>query len=59
MLQLAEKYDMMLVEDDIYGDFHPATATRLATLDQLNRVIYVSSFSKSVSASLLCWIFCM
>lgn len=52
MLQLAEKYDMMLVEDDIYGDFHPATATRLATLDQLNRVIYVSSFSKSVSASL-------
>jgi DNA-binding transcriptional MocR family regulator len=52
MLQLAEKYDMMLVEDDIYGDFHPATLTRLATLDQLNRVIYVSSFSKTVSASL-------
>ncbi|MBY0579225.1 MAG: PLP-dependent aminotransferase family protein [Burkholderiales bacterium] len=52
MLQLAEKYDMILVEDDIYGDFHPATLTRLATLDQLNRVILVSSFSKTVSASL-------
>ncbi|MGB8517966.1 MAG: PLP-dependent aminotransferase family protein, partial [Gallionella sp.] len=52
VLQLAEKYDLTLVEDDIYGDFHPAAATRLATLDQLNRVIYVSSFSKSVSASL-------
>lgn len=52
MLQLAEKYDLILVEDDIYGDFHPAAATRLATLDQLRRVIYVSSFSKSVSASL-------
>ncbi len=52
VLQLAEKYDMTLVEDDIYGDFHPASVTRLATLDQLNRVIYVSSFSKSVSASL-------
>lgn len=52
ILQLAEKYDMILVEDDIYGDFHPGTATRLATLDQLKRVIYVSSFSKSVSASL-------
>ena len=52
MLQLAEKYDMVLVEDDIYGDFHPSAITRLATLDQLNRVIYVSSFSKSVSASL-------
>lgn len=52
MLQLAEKYDLILVEDDIYGDFHSGPATRLATLDQLNRVIYVSSFSKSVSASL-------
>ncbi len=52
MLQLAEKYDMIFVEDDIYGDFHPETVTRLATLDQLNRVIYVSSFSKTISASL-------
>lgn len=52
MLQLAEKYDMILVEDDIYGDFHPAKITRLATLDQLDRVIYVSSFSKTLSASL-------
>jgi len=52
MLQLAEKYDMIFVEDDIYGDFHPETVTHLATLDQLNRVIYTSSFSKSISASL-------
>lgn len=52
ILQLAEKYDMVLVEDDIYGDFHPSAITRLATLDQLDRVIYVSSFSKSISASL-------
>ncbi len=52
ILQLAEKYDMMVVEDDIYGDFHPGNPTRLATLDQLKRVIYVSSFSKSVSAGL-------
>ncbi|MDE1981121.1 MAG: PLP-dependent aminotransferase family protein [Betaproteobacteria bacterium] len=52
ILQLAEKYDLMVVEDDIYGDFHPGIPTRLATLDQLQRVIYVSSFSKTVSASL-------
>jgi len=52
MLQLAEKYDMILVEDDIYGDFHPSKISRLATLDQLDRVIYVSSFSKTLSASL-------
>lgn len=52
MLQLAEKYDMILVEDDIYGDFHSAKTARLATLDQLDRVIYVSSFSKTLTASL-------
>jgi DNA-binding transcriptional MocR family regulator len=52
ILQLAEKYNLMIVEDDIYGDFHSAHISRLATLDQLNRVIYISSFSKTVSASL-------
>lgn len=52
LLQLAEKHDLYIVEDDVYGDFHPANAPRLATLDQLKRVIYVSSFSKTISASL-------
>lgn len=51
-LQLAEKHDFMIVEDDIYGDFHPARPARLATLDQLDRVIYIGSFSKTVSAAL-------
>lgn len=52
ILQLAEKHGLYIVEDDIYGDFHPQNATRLAALDQLNRVIYVSSYSKTISASL-------
>ncbi len=52
LLQLAEKHDLHIVEDDVYGDFHPASAPRLATLDQLRRVIYVSSYSKTISASL-------
>jgi DNA-binding transcriptional MocR family regulator len=51
MLQLAEKYDLTIIEDDVYGDYMPAPATRLATLDQLNRVLYVGSFSKTISAS--------
>lgn len=51
MLQLAEKYDLTLVEDDIYGDFMPAPATRLATLDQLRRVIYIGGYSKTISCS--------
>ena len=52
VLQLAEKHDFMIVEDDIYGDFHPDRPARLSTLDQLDRVIYVGSFSKTVSAAL-------
>lgn len=51
VLQLAEKHDLMIIEDDIYGDFHGGRATRLAALDQLNRVIYISSFSKTITAS--------
>lgn len=52
VLQLAERHGLTIVEDDIYGDFHPGPATRLATLDQLQRVIYLSSYSKTISASL-------
>lgn len=52
ILQLAEKHDFMVVEDDIYGDIAPNAATRLASLDQLSRVIYTGSFSKTISGNL-------
>lgn len=52
ILQLAEKFGLYIVEDDIYGDFHSQHAPRLATLDQLNRVVYVGSYSKTISASM-------
>lgn len=52
VLQLAEKYDLLIVEDDAYSDFHPGPATRLAQLDQLQRVVYVGSFAKTLSADL-------
>ena len=52
LLQLAEKHDFLIVEDDVYGDLHPGPATRLAQLDQLRRVIYVGGFSKTLSANL-------
>jgi len=52
LLQLAEKHEFLIVEDDVYGDLHPGPATRLAQLDQLRRVIYVGSFSKTLSANL-------
>jgi len=52
VLQLAESAEMIIVEDDVFGDFHPGRMSRLATLDQLQRVIYISSFSKTISASM-------
>ncbi|KAF1029099.1 MAG: 2-aminoadipate transaminase [Burkholderia plantarii] len=54
ILQLAEAYDFLVVEDDIYGDLCPPSysATRLASLDQLKRVILLGSFSKTLAANL-------
>jgi len=52
ILQLAEKYDLTIVEDDIYSDFQTGPGERLAALDQLQRVIYIGSFSKTLSANL-------
>ena len=51
LLQAAEKFDFLVVEDDVFCDLQPASQ-RLATMDQLNRVVYISSFSKTLSGSL-------
>jgi DNA-binding transcriptional MocR family regulator len=42
----------MIVENDALADFKPLSTPRLAALDQLERTIYIGSFSKSFSASL-------
>ena len=54
ILKLAEAYDFLVVEDDVYGDLCPPSypATRLASLDQLKRVIYLGSYSKTLAANL-------
>lgn len=52
LLQLAAEFDCLVVEDDPFADLLPAAAPRLAALDQLERVLYVSSFSKTLSAGL-------
>jgi DNA-binding transcriptional MocR family regulator len=51
VLQLAHKHDLMIVEDDPLADFKPTSLPRLAALDQLERTIYIGSFSKSYSAA--------
>ncbi len=52
VLQAAERHNFAVVEDDIFCDLQVKATPRLATLDQLNRVIYVRSFSKTLSGSL-------
>ncbi|HUE66077.1 MAG TPA: PLP-dependent aminotransferase family protein [Rhizomicrobium sp.] len=52
VLQAAERHNFMVVEDDIFCDLQVKPTPRLATLDQLNRVIYARSFSKTLSGSL-------
>ena len=54
ILRLAEEFNLIIIEDDTYSDLMPATAnmtvTRLASLDQLQRVIYIGSFSKTIAS---------
>lgn len=56
LLRLAEEFDFIIVEDDTYGDLMPASsataAMRLASLDQLKRVVYIGSFSKTIAPGL-------
>ena len=52
LLQLATAHGILVVEDDPFADLQTAAAPRLAALDQLERVLYVSSFSKTLSAGL-------
>ncbi|MGY2289739.1 aminotransferase-like domain-containing protein [Pseudomonas sp. SDO528_S397] len=52
LLQLAQSLDFLIIEEDVYGDLQPATCTRLAALPHHDRVIYVSSFSKTLSSAL-------
>lgn len=46
ILQLAGKHDFHVVEDDTYSHIAPPHATRLCTLDGLQRTIYVGGFAK-------------
>jgi DNA-binding transcriptional MocR family regulator len=52
VVQLAEKYQFTVVENDIYADLDPEPRPSLASLDQLQRVVYVSSFSKTISPNI-------
>lgn len=52
VVQLAEKHQFLVVENDIYADLDPEPRPSLASLDQLQRVVYISSYSKTISPNL-------
>eukprot|EP01030_Chromulinospumella_sphaerica_P011851 gene11851-11646_t len=56
ILRLAEEFDLTIVEDDTYCDLMPPAlapaAIRMVSLDQLQRVIYLGSFSKTIAPAL-------
>lgn len=52
VLQLADQHDCWIVEDDVSGQLLGEAQAPLAALDNLQRVIHIGSFSKSLAASL-------
>jgi DNA-binding transcriptional MocR family regulator len=52
VLQVAERHGFWIVEDDLYRELALPTDPMLAALDGLDRVIYVSGFSKTIAPSL-------
>lgn len=54
ILKVAERHGVFLVEDDPFADILPRATPHLAALDGLDQVIYLGTFSKTLSASLRC-----
>ena len=52
VLRLAERHSFLVVEDNVAANLVPGRAFTLAAADQLKRVIYVGSFSKSIAPGL-------
>lgn len=52
VLRLAERHGFLVVEDNVSADLVPGRALTLASADQLQRVIYIGSFSKAIAPGL-------
>jgi DNA-binding transcriptional MocR family regulator len=52
ILELANRHGLTIIEDDSFADLTPRGQPTLASLDDLRRVIYISSFSKTLSPAL-------
>lgn len=54
LLTTAAQHNFMVVEDEPFSDLPGLLGTGLMPLDQLDKVIHVGTFSKTLSASLRC-----
>lgn len=54
ILLLSQQRGFDIIEDDTFADLEERPAVRLAALDQLQRVIYIGSFSKTLSGAARC-----
>ena len=54
LLQIAERYGLWVVEDDVNRELAPPGAPVLAAMEGLNRVLYVGGFSKTITPGLRC-----
>jgi len=52
LLELAQAHDCVLVENDIYADMDASMRPSLASLGQLRQVVYVGSYSKTISPNI-------
>jgi len=52
LIEVAKAHDMWIIEDDIYRELAQPDLPCLAALDGLQRVIYLSGFSKTISPML-------
>jgi len=52
VLQLTRDHGVLVIEDDVFADLHRGPGTRLAALGIDDNVIYVGSYSKTLSSSL-------
>ena len=54
VLQIAERHDLWVIEDDVHRELAPAGGPMLAAMEGLRRVVYVSSFAKTITPALRC-----
>lgn len=54
LLKYADTHEIVIVEDDVFGDFDEKPSPQLAAFDGLDKVIRIGSYSKSLSAAARC-----